>query len=135
MELRSIGSYMKACRCWVIFMKRQFVSKNLLMTCICLVPLAWSAVSADEFRRGQFLTLDLSKAVLSPKPLGPSAEFVPDLVAPNPVETKPIGFRPDHGPEDTRAAVLAQGEIHLAHVQSAAPKRSGKRHAVAHARL
>jgi hypothetical protein len=116
-----------------IFMKRQFVLKNLLMASICLVPLAWStALAADEFRRGQFLALDLSTAVLSPKPLGPSAEFVLDLAPSKPVETKPIGSRPDR--EDTRPAALAQGEIHLAHVQSEAPKRSGKRHAVAHAR-
>jgi hypothetical protein len=35
------------------------------------------ASRADEYRPDEFLTLDLSKAVLSPKPLGPPAEFAP----------------------------------------------------------
>jgi hypothetical protein len=35
------------------------------------------ASRADEYRPNEFLTLDLSKAVLSPKPLGPPAEFAP----------------------------------------------------------
>ena len=33
--------------------------------------------SAAEYRPGEFLGLDLSKAVLSPKPLGPPAHFAP----------------------------------------------------------
>jgi hypothetical protein len=39
---------------------------------------AWSGMSAaDEYRAGEFLSLDLSKAVLSPKPLGPPSQFEP----------------------------------------------------------
>jgi hypothetical protein len=107
-------------------MKRQIVLKKLFLASIGLVSLAWNAVSAaDEYRRGEFLGLDLSKAVLSPKRLGPSAEFVPDVVEP----------KPDREREDTRAAAFAQPEIHVTHAQSNSPKRSGKRHAVAHARL
>jgi hypothetical protein len=109
-------------------MKDQIVLKYLVVASICLVPLAWNAVSAaDEYRRGQFLGLDLSKAVLSPKRLGPSAEFVPDLVEPKPDRERER--------EDTRAAAFAQSEIHVAHAQSDTPKRSGKRHASAHPRL
>src|ERR1700761_3042220 len=33
--------------------------------------------AAQQYRPGEFLTLDLSKAVLSPKPLGPAAGFKP----------------------------------------------------------
>jgi hypothetical protein len=36
--------------------------------------------SADEYRADEFLGLDLSKAVLSPKPLGPPAHFAPVAV-------------------------------------------------------
>ena len=40
--------------------------------------LAWSGPSiADEYRAGEFLGLDLSQALLSPKRLGPPAEFAP----------------------------------------------------------
>jgi hypothetical protein len=39
-----------------------------------------SAALADEYRPSEFLGLDLSKAVLSPKRLGPPAEFAPVAV-------------------------------------------------------
>lgn len=32
---------------------------------------------AEEYRPGELLTLDLTKAVLSPKPLGPATQFAP----------------------------------------------------------
>jgi hypothetical protein len=35
---------------------------------------------ADEYRASEFLSLDLSKAALSPKRLGPAAEFAPVAV-------------------------------------------------------
>src|ERR1700675_1479935 len=60
------------------------VLKNLFIAIVCSALLAWSGVSiADEYRADQYLGLDLSKAVLSPKPLGPPTEF-----APVPVEAK-----------------------------------------------
>ena len=54
--------------------------------------LAWGGISiADEYRPDEFLTLDLSRAVLSPKPLGPATQFEPvqiearaDRVSPEP---------------------------------------------------
>jgi hypothetical protein len=53
--------------------------KNVSIALVCAVLLAWSGRSfADEYRPGEFLKLDLSSAVLSPKPLGPAAEFMPD---------------------------------------------------------
>jgi hypothetical protein len=42
--------------------------------------LSSSASMAAEYRADEFLRLDLSKAVLSPKPLGPPAEFAPVAV-------------------------------------------------------
>ncbi len=45
---------------------------------LCTTLLVWSAASnADEYRPGEFFGLDLSKAVLSPKPLGPATQFAP----------------------------------------------------------
>ena len=39
---------------------------------------AWGGMSiAEEYRPGEFLRLDLAKAVLSPKPLGPATQFAP----------------------------------------------------------
>jgi hypothetical protein len=39
-----------------------------------------AAANAGEYRPDEFLGLDLSKAVLSPKPLGPPAQFAPVAV-------------------------------------------------------
>jgi len=54
------------------------VLKNVGIAIICTTLLAWSGASlADEYRPDEFLRLDLSKALLSPKPLGPPSEFAP----------------------------------------------------------
>jgi hypothetical protein len=54
------------------------VLKNAFVAVICAVLLGCSGPSvADERRADEFLSLDLSKAVLSPKPLGPVTQFVP----------------------------------------------------------
>jgi hypothetical protein len=57
------------------------VLKNVCIAIICTTLLAWSSPSiADEYRPDEFLSLDLSKALLSPKPLGPASEFAPVAV-------------------------------------------------------
>jgi hypothetical protein len=54
------------------------VLKQLSTAAVCAGLLAWAGLSsADEYRPSEFLGLDLSKAVLSPKPLGPPAQFAP----------------------------------------------------------
>lgn len=89
------------------------VLKNVFTVIVCTTLLAWSGLAmAGEYRPDQFLGLDLSKAVLSPKRLGPPAEF-----APVPVEAKA-----DRGGEAVRKI-------------RAANLRSEKPHAVAPARL
>jgi len=63
--------------------------------------LAWSGVSvADEYRPEEFLRLDLSAAVLSPKPLGPAAGFVPG----------PLDVTIDRGSEAAQARAEAAAE-------------------------
>jgi hypothetical protein len=52
------------------------VLKHFFTAVFCTTLLAWSGASiADPYQPGDFLTLDLSKAVLSPKPLGPVTQF------------------------------------------------------------
>ncbi len=54
------------------------ILKTILTAAICAVLLAGSSPSkANEYRPDEFLSLDLSRAVLSPKPLGPTTEFTP----------------------------------------------------------
>jgi hypothetical protein len=72
------------------------VLKNVLAAVICAALLAWSSLSvADEYRAGEFLSLDLSKALLSPKPLGPASGFTP----------VPIEARADRGSKGAQARV------------------------------
>jgi hypothetical protein len=52
--------------------------KHISIAMLCATLAVWSGMAAaDEYRPDEFLSLDLSKAVLSPKPLGPPAEFAP----------------------------------------------------------
>jgi hypothetical protein len=125
------------------FMKHQII-RNLVVGSLCMAPLAWSVPSpADEYHRGQFLGLDLSTAVLSPKPLGPADEFVPDPVHAKvdakfdwkfdwKADVKAVSA-PDRGSEDAHAASPLPPEVHVAHLRGAIPVR--KRHVIAHARL
>jgi hypothetical protein len=53
------------------------VPKAVFIAVVGAVFLAGGAGAADEYRPDEFLKLDLSKAVLSPKPLGPAAQFEP----------------------------------------------------------
>jgi hypothetical protein len=64
-----------------MFQASHMILRNVFIAMLCAMLLAWSSLSmADEYRPDEFLGLDLSKAVLSPKPLGPPAEFAPVAV-------------------------------------------------------
>jgi hypothetical protein len=57
------------------------VLKRLVPALVATALVAGSSVAfADEYRPAEFLGLDLSKAVLSPKPLGPPTQFAPVAV-------------------------------------------------------
>jgi hypothetical protein len=49
--------------------------KGVFAAVCCAAILAAGFAWADEYRPDEFLNLDLSKAALSPKPLGPPARF------------------------------------------------------------
>jgi hypothetical protein len=51
------------------------VLKGIFAAVCCVAILAGGSAWADEYRPDEFLNLDLSKAALSPKPLGPPAQF------------------------------------------------------------
>jgi hypothetical protein len=53
------------------------VLKNVVPALLGAALLAGSGATAAEYRADEFLSLDLSKAVLSPNPLGPPAQFGP----------------------------------------------------------
>lgn len=54
------------------------VLKSAFAAALCTgLLMSGGVVLADEYRAGELLGLDLSKAVLSPKRLGPETEFAP----------------------------------------------------------
>ncbi len=80
------------------------VLKNASIALICATLLAWSSSSiADEYRPDEFLSLDLSKALLSPKPLGPPSEFAPVAVE----------AKTDRGSERVEARAASKAESKL----------------------
>ena len=56
------------------------VLKSLVPPLLAVALVAGSTSMAAEYRRGDFFTLDLSKAVFSKTPLGPPTEFAPVAV-------------------------------------------------------
>ncbi len=94
------------------------VLKNIFIAIICTTLLAWNGLAvAGEYRSGEYFGLDLSRAVLSPKPLGPSTKFAPVR----------IEAKTDRGNEATPARVARTTHPKVRVVQ--VPKE--KRHAVA----
>ncbi|WP_159007284.1 hypothetical protein [Bradyrhizobium sp. S69] len=63
-----------------MILKNEF-GRNIFTAAVCAGLLAWGGLSAaaddlpNQYRPSEFLNLDLSKAVLSPKPLGPPSTF------------------------------------------------------------
>jgi hypothetical protein len=103
------------------------VLKNVFAGTASAVLVAWSGIAlGDEYRAEQFLGLDLSNALLSPKPLGPPAAFV----------RLPVQAKADRESEEaprSREGIKQQkvrlgqvphaklGMIHAAHPRTAAP--------------
>jgi len=73
-------------------------TKAFLAIAACAVVLAGAPAAADQYRPDEFLNLDLSKAVFSPKPLGPEARFEP-----LPVQAK----------TDTQARAIKTEPVHV----------------------
>ena len=93
-----------------------------LVPAVAAALIAGSSVAfADEYRPAEFLGLDLSKAVLSPKPLGPPTQF-----APLAVEAK-TDARSDASSEanwarnalKTEPKKVAVEDVHVAHARKA----------------
>jgi hypothetical protein len=81
------------------------ILKPVVAATVCSVLLASSGLSlAEEYRPGEYFGLDLSKALLSPKPLGPPAEFAP----------VPLEARSDRGSEAAEASVEPKAEPRVA---------------------
>ena len=75
------------------------VLKSAIATALCTgFLMSGSAALADEYRAGELIGLDLSKALLSPKRLGPETQFAPVR----------IEARTDRRPVKTERVVVAK---------------------------
>ena len=92
------------------------------------------ASAADAYRPDQFLSLDLSQAVLSPEPLGPATEFAPVAVeAKGDRNGEALSAR--HEPK-TEPRKIAVQEVRAPRIPTAAAQlRRDKSHGTARTRL
>jgi hypothetical protein len=91
--------------------------RNAIVVAVGAAALVLSvSAMADEYRPGDYFMLDLPKAVLSPKRLGPPAEFA----------RVPVEAKSDHG--DAAHVVAEPKPVHTTRVRAAhavpAPERS-----------
>jgi hypothetical protein len=95
------------------------VPRSFVIAVICTTLLAWGGLAAaDEYRPDEFLGLDLSTAVLSPKPLGPPSEFAPAAVE----------ARADRAGEPAPVHIVrvAHPKIRVANIRAAKPRGAAR---------
>ena len=99
------------------------VPRNVFAVIVCTTLLAWGGMSsAADYRPGDFLSLDLSKAVLSPKRLGPTTEF-----APFPIEADTGPVKPaDQARAEPKASPAPATKIRTAHVRVEKPRGAAR---------
>jgi hypothetical protein len=125
------------------FQEASMILKSAFIAAVCTGVLALSGQAlADDYRPDEYLGLDLSKAVLSPKRLGPPAQF-----APVPVQAKadrsgeaaqaPAEPRETKEPKTAeRPTVVRTTRVSAAHAEPATPTvRAAPRHVPARAKL
>jgi hypothetical protein len=109
------------------FQEALVVPRNIFIVAIGAALLAWGGVSAAaEYRPDEFLGLDLSRAVLSPKPLGPATGFAPG----------PLDVTVDRGSNgaQARAEPTAEPKI-IVHNARVAPARAAQPHNIGRTKL
>ena len=80
------------------------VLRNLFLSVVVATLLGSSGLSrADEYRHDEYLGLDLSSALLSPKRLGPPAEFAP----------VPLEAKTDRVTEAAQASIKPKAEAKI----------------------
>jgi hypothetical protein len=97
--------------------------------------LVWSGASfADDYKPDEFLHLDLSKAVLSPKPLGPETQFAPIKIEANSGDSAPHAAAQPLAPRKM-AAHVSVPKTRLAQTRIVDHRRPGKPQYAARTRL
>jgi hypothetical protein len=100
--------------------------RNAVIVAVCAIFLAGTPSFAEQYRPDEFLTLDLSKAVLSPKPLGPPAQFEPVPVqAKTDFESKTVKAERVHVdpvPRHVNAVQRSATKVRIVHARAEKPR-------------
>jgi hypothetical protein len=104
------------------------VLKSVFVAAVCTAVLSLGGVAfADEYRPSEYFGLDLSTAVLSPKRLGPTAQFEPVPVEASSdrgndaqASVEPKAQQPQTAVRTTRVTAPAERSRKLAHVPARA---------------
>jgi hypothetical protein len=99
------------------------IPRGAFFAAVCTTLLASIGASvADEYRPDQFLGLDLSQAVLSPKPLGPATEFAPVAVEAKTDQGTDNATEPAQAREEPKAGPqIVIPKTRLAHLRNEKP--------------
>jgi hypothetical protein len=99
-----------------VVVRSEYMSRVLLIFLSFMLVMSSTASTAEGYQPGEFLALDLSKAALSPKPLGPANTFgmVPATV--------PAKARADRGVEAPYAHVPPPHPVRTVHVRAETPR-------------
>lgn len=101
------------------------ILRKILIALGGVTLVAWSGASiADEYGPDEYLSLDLSRAVLSPKPLGPAAGFIQG----------PLDVRVDRGSDDGQPSAEPTVEPKLVVQTSRITRQHAEQPRVAHRR-
>ena len=107
------------------------VLKGVFAAVVCAAFFAAGAAVADGYRPDEFLSLDLSKAALSPKPLGPPVQFEPVRVeAKTDIQSKAVHAVPVHVDPMPKAAAKIRAahadKARVAHARAEKPRAAAR---------
>lgn len=103
------------------------VLKSVPFAVAIALVLAWSGIArADDYKPDEYLGLDLSKAVLSPKRLGPETQFAPVALEAKGGNEAHARAVPMDVPKKVAAERVHVSEPKVAHTKSAQPRGAAR---------
>ena len=101
--------------------------KSAIAAAACAILLAaGGSARADEYRPGEYLNLDLSKAVLSPKRLGPETHFAPVALEARGGNEAQARAEPVDVPKKVAVERVHVSEPKVAHAKPAQPRGAAR---------
>ncbi|MCP3397681.1 hypothetical protein [Bradyrhizobium sp. CCGB20] len=103
------------------------VLKSVPFAAALAFVLAWGGIArADDYKPDEYLGLDLSKAVLSPKRLGPETQFAPVALEAKGGNEAQARAEPIDVPKKVAAERVHVAEPKVAHARNAQPRGAAR---------